>query len=309
MQEVLNTQVTAIYENESYMFPMSDLMIPGPVLDILELFASRSKTIHYMNNYDVFCDLAGIPRPTDKAAADLAWTTFFTMEPKNMPRELSLLYDWLDKGTCVAKLKTARYIRNIVHSSTDTPKVLECFFTKRLSEVDELAASVYKVFFVHARNYRYGACELAFLLMSKGYVHEMEATNILPDNFISVANNSHIRKWSCYDDCMDAYYAMIRFVTSPEYAHRFVATNASPSWRTKKRHRDVFYTTKELFDFFVEKAKEYGVQISTSKNLRRLWKHFFWRLLLHYPHGTAPSFIQFKEDLSEPECKDPSVLE
>lgn len=309
MQEVLNTQVTAIYEDESYMFPMSALMLPGAIVDLLELFASRSKTIHYMNNYAVFCNLAGIPCPTDKVAADLAWSSFFAMDPKKMPRELALLYDWLDKGTCVAKLKMAKYIRNIVNSSIDTPKVLECFFTRRLSDVDELAASVYKAFFLSVNNYHLGACEVAFLLMSKGYVHEVETSNILPDNFITVTNIPNGRKWICYNDCMDAYYAMVRFVTSPEYEHQFVATNASPTWKTKKRHRESLYTTKEVFELFVEKAKEYGVQISPSKNLRRLWKHFFWRLLLRETHEKIPSFIQFKEDLSEPVCKDPFVLE
>jgi hypothetical protein len=302
MKGVLDATIKIYVQGQIQSWPLASLMVSSTLLKVFELVVSSPKVIRYLD-YKVLCDLAQIPYPADKIRVALVWDSFMWHDISDLPPELVQLREWIDSGRCAQKYQMALRVHEIVRHNTLIPKSLECFFIPEM-DVNALTKSVYETFFYLNKDYFGGICEFTFLCMVKGYVTRMDMGMIQSNDLLTVDIQTKAKKFRFYDYCIDMYYAIIRFATSPTYRGRFLGSATSPSWVTKKRHRDIFYTPKELWKFFVEKSKIIPVK---NEHVKRICKHFFWRVVLDSVRDVLPSFIQFTEDPLVPEYKGPSV--
>jgi hypothetical protein len=290
MQGVLDANIKIYVQGQIQTRSLSSVMISSTLLKVFELVVSSPKVIRYLD-YKVLFNLAEMPCPVNQQQLD----------PNDLPPELR---DWIDSGRCAQKYQIASRIHDIVRHNTLIPNSLECFFDTSGSDVNALTKSVYETFFVSNKDYFGGICEFTFLCMAKGYSTRVEVEKVQTNDLLTTDIPSGTKKWRFYEECVDVYYAIIQFATSPVYHRRFSPCASSPSWATKKRHRDVIYTPKELWKFFVEKSKIIPIK---NAHLRRVCKYFFWRVVLDSVREALPSFILFTEDPLAPEYKGPSV--
>lgn len=275
-------------------FSLNDILFSDAELEILRFVTSASQTILSVD-LNVLFNLASIKCASDTSAIKNAWNTFLWTEAEHLPPELVQLKEWIRDEKTKLKYQMALQIHQITsHYNTSIPRCLTFVSEFYCANAKGVALTVYSRFFTLQTDRTSGMREFGFLLMSKGYAARTYEDALLDNNTLVYGDEqTPSKEWELYKPVLNAYYAMVGFLVRQNRLGTYSMCERSPSYKAKKRGRDIFYTCKELFVFFLEDAKKHHVEIIENKRLHVLWKHFFWRLVLNSTRETRPASIVF----------------
>lgn len=273
-------------------YDLKDIILSTAELKILRLAISSSQTIASID-FNVLFTLAFIKCPSDTSVIEKAWKTFVWKDAEQLPPELAKLKEWIRDEKTKSKYQMALQIHQITsHYNASIPRCLTFVADFYCAHAKSVALSVYSHFFTLQTDRTSGMCEFGFVLMSKGYAARIHESTLF-DTDTLVYGEEPSKKWELHKPVVDVYYAMVGFLLRQKQVGTYSACEKSPSTKAKKRGRDIFYTCRELFAFFLEDAKKRHIEIIENKRLHVLWKHFFWRLALDSTREIRPASIAF----------------
>jgi len=279
-------RVSVQFKNIIYSFRLDQLLLTGPLFDLLTMAKNQSEALFFVNPFILF-NLSGIAFPYEEHAGrfiEEAWPRALSLEtePHRTPAldALFALRAWCQNNdACEAQWNTVLRLQHCFFSLKSQPfhvPIPACLYSVLPIYHTSPKVVAYDMFihFFYARDIFDDFARTGFLLMSTLFLHY--ASYEQAENNVLVFPNDELlkhepRRWQYYDVCLQVYKKMVFWVKEKNMIIRV---------GNYEKRRKGMQTPLDFFFYFLKDSNlDLDMPDSVFRFARVLWSRFLWRLI------------------------------
>jgi hypothetical protein len=304
MRVAISTQrVTVDFQEKRYSLRLDQLLLTGPLFDLLTMAKNRLEALFFVNPFILFT-LSGIVYPCDEAVfiedrwpraknpGELEALELFTTPALEA---IFALRDWCQgSDACVAHWHAVSQLQNYIFlrsTSKHLTALPECIYSLVAIFRMPYKRVAYDLFinFFYARDIFDDFAQTGFLLTTSALCRNLPVALSKDDTLCLRLENIDTKgllRWRYYDTCLMVYRKMMVWVKKQTGT---VYTNTVKKKRVGERSM-----AQLLDDFLTESNLSLDMKQETFKIVHRFWSIFLWRLVSQDTDPNAdPSYILF----------------